>query len=204
MAAVDGRPARHFAMTVRTNTFVDAFYKVRDRIEAWTDADMNRSLRYRKSQREGSHRRREVTVVFDWPLGQATYADRDDVREPILVFPGTFDPLAAFYFTRLASLAPGAVIQRPVTDGKKNVLGRVRVLGRERVRVAAGTFDTVVVEPDLSEVKGVFEKSPEGRIRLWLTDDGRHLPVRIQSKVVVGHFTGELVTAEGLAPGNAR
>ena len=199
MAAVDGRPARHFAMTVRTNAFVDAFYKVRDRIEAWTDTEMTRSLRYAKLQREGRHRMRDVTVAFDWPQGQATYTNRGEVSEPIALLPGTFDPLAAFYFTRRVALAPGAVILRPVTDGRKNVVGRARVVGRERIRVAAGTFETIMVEPDLRDVTGVFEKSPEGRIRIWLSDDGRHLPVRIESKVVVGHFTGELVAAEGLA-----
>ncbi|MFH2100071.1 MAG: DUF3108 domain-containing protein, partial [Pseudomonadota bacterium] len=33
---MDGRTVRHFAMTAKTNSFVDAFYKVRDRVDAWT------------------------------------------------------------------------------------------------------------------------------------------------------------------------
>lgn len=198
--AVDGRPAWHFVLTVRTNAFVDAFYKVRDRVEAWVDVGMNRSLRYRKHQREGRHRIRDVRVAFDWENGLATYTNRGEVRAPIRLPPGAFDPLGALYFTRLADLAPGTVLRRPVTDGKRTVEGRARVLGRERIRVTAGVFDTLVVEPDLRDVRGVFEKSPEGRIRLWLSDDGRRIPVRVRSEVAVGHFVAELIACKGLAP----
>ena len=130
MDTVGGAPARHFVLTVRTNAFVDAFYKVRDRVEAWTDAGMNRSLRYRKHQQEGRHRIRDVRVDFDWQKGLATYTNRGEVRAPIPLPPGAFDPLAALYFTRRADLAPGTVVRRPVTDGKRTVEGRARVLGR--------------------------------------------------------------------------
>ena len=196
---VERQPACHFIMSVRTNSFVDVFYKVRDRIEAWTDLGVTRSLRYQKLQRQGAHRQRDVSVVFDWKRNQATYSDRGRFQAPADLMDGTLDPLAAFYFTRTMPLIPGTAVERPVTDGKKTVIGRARVVGRERIQVPAGTFDTVLVEPDLSEVKGVFEKSPGARIKLWLTDDGRHIPVRIRSQVVVGHFSGELVAAEGIS-----
>jgi hypothetical protein len=47
----------------------------------------------------------------------------------------------------------------------------------------------------------VFEKSKDARIQLWVTADRRHIPVKIKSRVVVGTFVGELVTAEGLTSG---
>ncbi len=200
--AIDGQPARHFLMTVRTNDFVDVFYKVRDRIEAWTDLAVTRSLHYRKLQHEGHHRKRDVRVDFDWENGLASYTDRGDRRAPVTILPGTFDPLAALYFTRLAELAPDTTLERPVTDGKKCVSGFARVVGHERIQVPAGTFETVVIEPDLRDVRGVFEKSPGARIRLWLSDDGRHIPIRVHSKVAVGHFVGELMSADGLVPEN--
>ena len=198
MDAIDGRAAHHFLMTVRTNAVVDAFYKVRDRIEAWTDAGMTRSLHYRKVQHEGRHRMRDVVVDFDWQRALATYTNRGEVRAPIALLPGTFDPLSALYFTRLADLSPTTTVERPVTDGKKSVRGRARVVGRERIRVPAGTFAAVLIEPDLCDVGGVFEKSPGGRIRLWLSDDARRIPLRVQSEVAVGHFVGELTAAQGL------
>jgi hypothetical protein len=197
----DGRPARHFIMTVRTNDFVDTFYKVRSRIESWTDAELTRSLRYRKQQREGNHRPRDERVDFNWSNRSVIHSNRNRTRAPLFVPPSTLDPLAALYFTREAPLRTGDEITRPVTDGKKIVTGRARVVGRERIQVPAGVFDTVMIEPDLRDVGGVFEKSPEARIQLWLSDDERRIPVRVHSKVVVGYFVGELTAMQGGSAG---
>jgi hypothetical protein len=98
---------------------------------------------------------------------------------------------------------PGTQIERPVSDGKKMVIGRARVIGKEKIEVPAGTFDTLVIEPDLRDVGGVFEKSPDAQIRLWLTDDAHRIPVRVESKVVVGYFVGELTSIQGYPPGSA-
>jgi len=191
-----GLDAFHFVLTARSNAFVDAFYTVRDRIDSWADAAMQRSLLYRKKQREGSTRR-DITVTFDWDAMTAQYVNGNDVREPIAITEGSFDPLSIFYWSRFAPLAVGRRLQRPVTDGKKHVLGIAHVVRRESIRVPAGRFDTFLIEPDLRHVGGVFEKSPEAKLQLWVTADRRRLPVKLKSKVVVGSFTGELTTMIG-------
>ena len=190
---VQGRPARHFRLTARSNAFIDAFYKVRDIIDAYTDPDLTRSVSYRKKQREGSTHR-DVTVVFDWQAETARYANRDEVKPPIALMPGSFDPLSAFYYLRNLPLEAGATIERPITDGKKNVVGRARVVRREKIRVSGRTWDTYLIEPELRHVGGVFEKSPKAKIQVWVTADHRRLPVRLKSKVVVGSFVGDLVS----------
>jgi len=194
-----GQDAFHFVLTARSNAFVDAFYTVRDRVDAWADAAMQRSLLYRKKQREGSTHR-DITVTFDWEAMTAQYVNGNDVREPIAITEGSFDPLSVFYWSRFAPLAVGERLQRSVTDGKKHVLGIAHVVRRERIRVPAGRFDTFLIEPDLRHVGGVFEKSPEAKLQLWVTADQRRLPVKLKSKVVVGSFTGELTTMIGTVP----
>jgi len=199
LTAVNGEQAYHFTMTVRSNAFIDLFYKVRDRIDAFADVSMTRSLHYQKDQREGSHRRDEV-IVFDWENNQAQYSNYGDKKDPIELMEGSFDPLSAFYFTRMAMFESGHEIQRPITDGKKNVIGRVTVLGRETITLQNGrTYDTYRVVPDLSHVGGVFKESPDATLEIWITADERRLPVRIRSKVVIGHFIGELVSVESTA-----
>ena len=42
-----GRDAYHFVLTARSNAFVDAFYMVRDRVDAWSDTVMHQSLLYK-------------------------------------------------------------------------------------------------------------------------------------------------------------
>jgi Protein of unknown function (DUF3108) len=196
MAGID---AYHFVLTARSNAFIDAFYMIRDRVDAWSDAAMTQSLLYRKKQHEGSTRR-DITVSFDWEAMTAQYINKGEAREPIPISPGTFDPLSIFYWSRSVDLVVGGRIQRAVTDGKKHVMGVADVVRRETIRVPAGTFDTFLIEPDLSHVGGVFEKSPDAKIQLWVSADSRRLPVRLKSKVIVGSFSGELVSMTATDP----
>lgn len=185
---VDGVAARHFRMQAKTTSFVDIFYKVRDHVDSYTDADLTRSLLYLKKQREGSYKR-DITVRFFWDKFQAQYSNViNGPKKPIQVYPGTFDPLSVFYAFRTMPLEVGESILRPVTDGVKCVIGKATITARETVEVPAGTFDCFVVEPDLAHVGGVFKKSKDAVLRIWVSADERRLPVRISSKVVVGSF----------------
>lgn len=195
---VNGEPAHHFVMTVRSNRFIDLFYKVRDRIDAYADMEMTHTLHYQKKQHEGRHKRDEI-VIFDWDNNRAHYSNFGHPEAPIDLFDGSFDPLSAFYFTRTTPFVVGNDLQRPVTDGKKNVIGRLSVLGRETITLQNGrTYDTYRVEPEMRHIGGVFKEDKDARIEIWVTADHRRIPVRIRSKVVIGHFIGELVAATGL------
>lgn len=198
METRDGQRAFHFILTAKSNSFIDRFYMVRDRIDAWSDTGMEHSLLYKKNQVEGRHRRKE-TVLFDWKNAKADYQeDLQHNRKQIDLMPGSFDPLSAFYYVRTQKLAPGTVLQRPVTDGKKNVMGILKVVGREKITIDGKEYDTWLIKPDLKHIGGVFKKSKNAHIKLWVTADERQLPVKIASKVVVGSFVGELISSEGI------
>lgn len=193
MTEINGQPARHFVMTASTNSFVDVFYKVRDRVDAFTDIDMTRSLLYRKQQREGNTIR-DVEVLFDWHKNQAFYKEtRAGDKKTIDLQPGTFDPLSAFFYSRMQSLRQGYFVERYVSDGKKNLVGRLAVKNKQMTSVSAGNFNTILLEPDLKDLGGVFEKDSKAKLKLWVTSDSRHLLVKIKSKVVVGSFVAELI-----------
>jgi hypothetical protein len=191
---IDGEPAFHFTMTAKSNKFLDMFYKVRDRIESYTDVSMERSVFYKKKQREGKTKR-NITVSFDWENNQVQYTNKGKSKPPVDILPGAFDPLGIFYYVRASDLEAGLTLERPVTDGKKCVIGMGKIIRRETITVPAGTFDTFLVEPNLKDVGGVFDKSDDSNIFIWVTADSRHIPVKIQSKVAVGRFMGELTKA---------
>ena len=194
---INGVPAYHFSLTVKTNAFIDTFYKVRDRIDAYADIAMERSMMYKKKQREGKTKR-DVVVNFDWTKNKAQYSTLTHKREPIAVLPGTFDPLSAFYYARLMEPKEHNKIARPVSDGKKCIIGKGTYIEKEKIRVPCGKYNVYRFEPDLEHIGGVFEKSKNAKIELWLTADNRRIPVKIRSKVVVGSFIGELVSCAGL------
>jgi len=102
--------------------------------------------------------------------------------------------LSVFFAFRLYNPDTLQEIDIPVTDGKKCVPGRAKVLKREDIAVAGITYDTFLVEPELEHIGGVFRKSPGARLRIWVTADDRRIPVRIESKVIVGSFVAELTS----------
>ena len=191
---LNGVRSYHFVMTARTYEFIDLFYKVRDRIDAYTDVEMTHSILYRK-KKEGKSKR-DVVVNFNWEKQEAQYFNFGEKREPLSILPGSFDPLSVFYSFRLIDLKEDMEIKTPVTDGKKCVMGKARVIKREKIKVPSGTYDTYLVEPDLEHIGGVFQKSKNARFQIWVTADKRCIPVKIKSKVIVGSFVAELVSVE--------
>jgi hypothetical protein len=186
--------AFHFSLSAMTLPFIDVFYKVRDRIDSYTDTDVNHSLHYRKVQTGKS--KRDIEVSFDWQEQMVSYRNFTEKLQPVKIEEGTLDPLSAYFFLRTQDIGSLDYIARPVTDGKKLVQGRAKILGRERITVPAGEFDTYLVEPDMKDARGVFEKSKNARLLVWLTADERHLLVKGQSKVAVGNIVAELVSFE--------
>jgi hypothetical protein len=191
----DGNDIFHFALSAKTNKFLDNIYKVRDRIDAYTDTQMTHSLYYSKKQREGKTKK-NVHVKFYWDKNEAVYNDilKGKKRKPISLLPGAFDPLSIFYFARSLPMKTHMVLERPVTDGKKCVVGKTTIVKRETIKVKAGTFDTFLIVPELKHVGGVFKKSENAKIELWITADEKKIPIKLMSKVVVGSFSAELVS----------
>ena len=194
---VNGVRSYHFVLTAKSTSFLDKFYKVRDRIDAYANEKMSRSVFFKKHQEEGKTHR-DVEVHFNWLTREVQYSNFGKKKDPVPLLPGAFDPLSAFYFCRFFDLDQHQIVERPITDGKKCVMGRLKVVGKEKIRLSVGTYDSFVLEPELRHVGGVFEKSRDAKIRLWVSADKHRIPLRIRSKVVVGSFVGELVSAEGL------
>lgn len=192
MVEIKGVPAWHFQLTIRSNDFVDVFYKVRDQIDAYAVLSLDESLRYRQSQLEGTTRR-EVEVNFDPARSEAIFANFGEALSPIKIVAGTIDPLTALYFIRSKPLCENLEIARPISDGKRNVNGVAQVLKREAIKLDGTTYDTFKIEPNLKGVKGVFEKSDKSRMTIWVTADDKRKLVKITSKVVIGSFSGTLV-----------
>ena len=166
----------------RSNDLVSLFFTVDDRVTSEIDAVTYEPRQFEKKIREGSLRK-HVTVH---------YAADGLVRagdETFRVEPGTRDILSALYYVRGQDLRVGdEVIVRTFENGK-NYQARVRVKGREKVSTRRGSYDCLVVEPEIAE--GVFAKT--GRMLIYLTDDALKVPVLLKSKVKVGSFVAELV-----------
>lgn len=198
-----GKPALYLRLTAQTTGVADFIYKVRDVIESYTDLGVTQSFLYKKSQREG-RRSRDDVAIFDWDKRIVSCYSRGQLTDTIGVTPGTLDPLSILYAFRQVPIVIGLAAEAPVTDGKKWVMSIAHIIKREPVEVKAGRFDTFLLEPDLRHVGGVFEKSPNAKVQVWITCDDRRLVAKVTSKVIVGYFTAELVSFESFPDAKGR
>jgi hypothetical protein len=182
-----------FRATARTRSIVEALYPVRDLVESTVWLPDMRVDRYLKQGRTGRKEERRVEIIFDVENGLAQYTKNGEARDPIEVPPGVQDPLSGLYAFRTLEVNDEQNIELDVTDGKKVTRGRLTVIGREQITTPAGTFNTVVIEPSLEGIGGVFETSPNAKATIWVTEDEWRRPVKLKGKVSVGSFTAVLV-----------
>lgn len=181
-----GRKAYRIEFGVNSLPSFSWIYKVEDRYLTFIDVEALAPLRFEQHIREGSYSR-DFTADFD----QMRHIARTSEGEyPIP--PYVHDILSAFYYARIVDYSKFAVgdtigLHNFYKDASHELI--VRFLGRQELEVEAGTFRTLVVEPLVKE-GGLFKS--EGRIVIWLTDDERKLPVRVNTKVVIGSIDVEL------------
>ncbi len=195
---IDGVKSFHFSMMARTYEAIDLIYKVRDRMDSYTDEGMTRSLLYR--QHRDGRRKKAVTVHFDWEKQEAQYSNFGATIQPIPILPGSFDPLSVFYAFRLLPLKEGTEIQAIVTDGKKCVVGKAKIIRRETINVRGTSYDTFLVEPDLQHIGGVFDRGKNAKVQIWVSADKASIPIRVKSELFLGSFVAELISLEGRPP----
>lgn len=190
---IAGRTCYRVEFTVRSLKSFDWIYEVRDQYLTFVDSQAIAPLRFEQHIREGTYRR-DFTADFDQVRNIARTSEGD---HPIPEY--VHDIMSAFYYARTleySGMKPGdyVTLYNFYKDTSHEL--RVKFLGRQELEVAAGTFKTIVVEPLVKE-GGLFKS--EGRIVIWLSDDERKIPVRVNTKVVIGSIDVELKQYSGLA-----
>jgi hypothetical protein len=173
---VRGREVWHTVFRVRGGTI---FFRVDDRFESWFDRRTLASLRYRVDQNEG---RRDVERTYEIFPDRAVFTEDGGAEQ----YPSVSQPLddgSFLYFIRTVPLEVGQEysFDRYFKPDRNPV--RIRVLRKESVRVPAGTFNAIVVQP-IIKTKGIFSEG--GQAEVWLSDDDRRIMLQMKSKLPVG------------------
>jgi hypothetical protein len=194
----DGRSLLRFGTTAKSQGFFAWLFRFRvdDRTHADWEPESGCSLGIEKHLREGKAQR-DQRVRIDPVSGQAEVEDAKITQKRFQLEPCTLDVLSALYVTRMRGVPESGRLELPVFDnGRRYTLG-VRLLGRERLDLPppfGRKTPTLVVEPMLLEGTGLFVK--EGRLKIWLSDDARRVPVRMRAKVAIGSVSADLEAYE--------
>jgi len=175
---VRGRLAWHTAFWVRGGNFL---YRVNDVYESWMDAETLSSLRFVQELEEGG---KDTQRHFEIYPDRAVFVQTS--KKPAKEEKSVSQPLddgSFLYFLRTIPLEVGQTydFNRYFRPDRNPV--RIRVLRKEKVRVPAGTFDAIVVQPVI-KTKGIF--SENGHAEVWLSDDERHIMLQLKSKLKFG------------------
>ena len=108
-------------------------------------------------------------------------------------FPGTYDLLSAFYRARALPLADGAVYNFTVRGEGADYQAELKVVGRDVIRTNVGSFPTIVTQIKVNN-------SPLRNLRVYFSDDERHVPVLMSARVKSGDLTAELAGSELIKP----
>lgn len=105
------------------------------------------------------------------------------------------DPLSALYVIRVLPLRSGQVINMPIVDGGDTYTARLQISAPEPLTTPVGAFSAWRVTPTLLDGKG--KAVTNRRITLWLSNDARKLPLKLQAGLPVGNFVLTLTRVGG-------
>lgn len=181
----EGLMAYRITANARSNPAFSAFFRVNDTNSALLDIVQLHTLHFSKNLEEGDYRSSE-DVLFDQEAGTAFYPEEDDEEERLVsIPPHALDVLSCMYYARTLPLEVGEVYTMDCHTDNDNYPLQVTVVREERIRVPAGTFDCILVKPELRS-EGIFDQ--QGEILVWMTNDDRHMPVLMRSAIVIGEI----------------
>ncbi len=171
-----------------SNNFVSAFYKIRD--YASTIIDLTGLYPYFFEQHiEENRYKKSSWTIYDHKNGKVYSNARKKTKFDISPFSNNY--ISLLYYLRTINFAPGDTFSIPCFVHGKNQSIFFKVSGPEQVKVDAGTFKCLKVEPRLvGEGRGFTKRD---KMYLWFTDDKRHLLVKGKSKIAIGWISAELL-----------
>ena len=186
---------RKISFAADASRLVRLFYPLRDRMQSVYDPASFCTTSVDNDTLEG-HRRRQTHIVYQADLKQLTLDETDLNHQPpvakheVKPIPGcVLDLFSALDYVRAQPLHVGDVYNFPVNEGGATGEVRLTVDLRETVTTPAGRFTAVRAHPTVLDPKTLTRP---GQMWIWFSDDARHLPVQVETKVSWGTLIAQL------------
>ncbi len=137
--------------------------------------------------REGN-RTSDTERAFHEPAGAAAIPSTLRTGES----PGTYDFLSAIHRLRALPLVEGSTYYLLVKGETENYQAEVKVTGRQTIKTPVGSFTTLVSQVRVTN----NSRANNYRIRIFFSDDERHVPVLITARIAAGELRAELAGSE--------
>lgn len=189
---LNNKPVYHVVGLGSSNTRYDWIFKVRDRYETFFDTTNLQPLKFIRNVDEGGYKTIE-NVTFNQQTNTAE-TTKGNYKVPNCVQ----DVLSSIYYARNIDFSKFKVDDKvPFDMFLDNEVYHlyIRYLGKETIKTKYGTFRTIKFRPLL--VKGTIFSGGE-KMNVWVSDDPNHIPVRIESPIVVGTIKVDMMNYKNL------
>lgn len=182
-----GREAIQLRAHVETNGVINvALFSINNDYMTYVDPATGLPFRAEESARDAI-KSADSVQDFNQPAGNEAIPPKQKG------FPGTYDFIAAFYRARALPLTPGGVYDFTVRGQGVDYQAELKVVGRDVIRTNVGSFPAIVTEIKVSG-------SPLKNLKIYFSDDERHVPVLVTARVRSGDLTAELAGSEIVKP----
>lgn len=178
-------------MTATSTPSFSRIFSVNNRIETLLSRNPLSLLRQEATIAEGKRHYSEVLVV-DRATGVATRTRDGREKGKVTVHLPVLDTLGSIFALRSLDLAPSRAFSLDVISGKEVYPLMVVVTGRQTLKVGSAKVETFVVEPRFRS-GGLYKN--ESKLVLYVSQDPRHIPLKIVSRLPFGSLTATLVEA---------
>ena len=164
------------------------YYKADTLVDAYSLLPQRGSLFVKEGKRQ-----RMKTTTFNQAAKTAKYEVQTatHVVKDLTLPAFTQDALSALYVLRSIPMKPGEKFNMPVTDAGDIYKVQMQVGSVEPVKTGLGTINGMKIVPVVTMTKG----TPPRGLAIWLSDDARRLPLKIEAQLAVGKFTVTLRSA---------
>jgi hypothetical protein len=169
---VRGRPAVHTRFQLKGRAL---FFSANYLLESWVDQATFTSLRFTQDNDDDASEKDKVYEIFP---DRQTYSVNNGDEVPSV--PDPLDEGALLYFVRTMDLEVGQTyeLNRYFRPDRNPVI--VKVLRKERIKVPAGTFNTIVIQPIIKS-RGIFSEG--GQAQIFLSDDRDRVMVQMKVRL---------------------
>lgn len=189
---MNGSKVYHIVGDGNTYSSYDWFYKVRDKYETYIDTATMLPKRFVRNVNEGGYKFYN-NVTFDHTSKRAI-SSKGVHTVPECVQ----DVLSAIFYARnidYSKYKPGDRIPFDMFLDEKVYNLYIRYMGKERIKTKYGTFNAIKISPLL--IDGTVFSGGE-KMTIWVSDDKNHLPLRVDSPIVVGSVKVDLIGYKNL------
>ena len=165
---------------------INAFFKVRDINYSWIGVDDLSSYGYSQSIREGNYVRDEwISLDAAKKIFYGRHKKKGDPNIITGITTGSVqDMLSSLFYVRTQDINTTDELVFDVANREKTYPLVMKIIGKEKVSVPAGDFNCIIVEP-FFRGEGIFSQKGK-RILVWLTDDEKRIPIRMEAEVFIG------------------